>query len=312
MLWIATEGGGTSRFSLERQWFTHFRHQPGRVNGLPHASVRAFAPDDDGTIWIGTAAGLARWDSHTETFVTGPTERTTAGANLNALLLDREGSLWMGTRGKGLVVRSKNGDLSQHRADSDTPGSLSHDNVSALLEDREGRILVGTQGGGLLRYDRGVGTFVRIDKGAAGAEFIAALAEDSAGNLWIPAKTGLSLLPSGRDTLATLHEVFPHAGRLGSSRILSVLPDSNGIVWLGTADAGLDRHRRGTQGDLRRPPPGALRVPSPELARRPRLARRRRQALPGPRALFRHLQTPWRRIRLLRGSVRGKLLAFSR
>lgn len=68
MLWIATEGGGTSRFSLDRQWFTHFRHQPGRVNGLPHASVRAFAPDDDGTIWIGTAAGLARWDSHTETF----------------------------------------------------------------------------------------------------------------------------------------------------------------------------------------------------------------------------------------------------
>jgi signal transduction histidine kinase/ligand-binding sensor domain-containing protein/CheY-like chemotaxis protein len=241
MLWVATEGGGTSRFSLDRQWFPHIRHQAGRRDGLPHPSVRAFAGEGDGRFWIATGEGLARWDTDRGSFLPPPADEALAGANLSALLLDREGALWMGTRGSGLLVLAKDGSVEVHRSQGNGPGPLSHDNISALLEDREGRVLVGTLGGGLLRHDRETGVFARLDKGTEGAAFIDSLAEDAEGNLWVSANSGLHLLPAGGDALATLREVFPQARNPSSTRVATVLPDANGVVWIGTVDAGLDR-----------------------------------------------------------------------
>ncbi len=241
MLWIATDGGGASRFSLDQQWFPHVRHREERRDGLPHPSVRAFSLDEDGKLWVGTAGGLALWDTVHGRFLRPPSSPALAGANINSLLFDPEGTLWMGTRGEGILLRTADGAVSRHRASDDSPMPLSHDHVSALLLDRKGRVVVGTQGGGLLRHERASDTFLRIDETNADAKFIGSLAEDATGLLWVAANSKLLLLPPQGDTLVPLQEVFPNAQRTTSSRVATVLPDTNGVVWIGTADAGLDR-----------------------------------------------------------------------
>jgi len=247
MLWIATYGGGTSRFSLERNWFSHIRHTQEKEGGLPHSFVRSIAASHDGTIWLGTAGGLALWNTDKDSFVPPPFRGPESGEGVNHLLVDHDESLWIGTRGAGLIRRMKDGTVSTWRHDPSDPSSLGHDNVSAIYQDRAGRIFVGTQGGGLHRYDHAFGNFVHLTtESAKSVDFVTGIAEDSQGNLWVPAQSGTHLIPAGSDVLREFASVFPEAERPTSTRATSVLPDSNGIVWIGTLDAGLDRFNTAT------------------------------------------------------------------
>src|SRR5690606_5054229 len=141
-------------------------------------SVRAFASAGDGDLWIGTGRGVAKWNPDSSAFRPLETEAPLAAANVSDLLAARDGSLWVGTRGEGLVVRQKDGALSRHRHDPANPRSIGHDHVSVLHEGKEGRIHVGTIGGGLFRFDPASSAFDRVpaEPGAV-AESIAAISE---------------------------------------------------------------------------------------------------------------------------------------
>jgi ligand-binding sensor domain-containing protein/signal transduction histidine kinase len=104
---------------------------------LMRRNIKSLAEDALGQIWVGTDQGLRCYDSAL---------RPVATSNLNidvcALLLDRHGVLWIGTRRTGLF-RLYNGRVTQLQK---TDG-LVNNNVSALLEDREGSLWIGTQDG---------------------------------------------------------------------------------------------------------------------------------------------------------------------
>src|SRR5690606_16004048 len=119
-----------------------------------------FADADDGLLWVGTDGGVALFDPgrRTARFLPAGADGS-AGlprAPTRALLRSRDGSLWIGTFGKGLirydpaagtVVQS----YRREGGDGARPG-LGSDNVLALLEDRDGGIWAGT-GAGLNRID---------------------------------------------------------------------------------------------------------------------------------------------------------------
>ncbi len=249
MLWIATLGGGTSRFNLDRQWFSHIRHSPERPGGLPHGFVRAFAHTPGDVLTIGTGRGIARWDTADDTFlpVVGSAGGTDEEPSVNALLLDSKGTLWVGTRGNGLILHPAKGAPRVLRGDPANPASIGHDNVSAIHESRGGVIHVGTQGAGLYRYDPVNDAFLRVPgERGSGTDFILSMAEDPTGNLWVSTQSGPFLIAGGIDSLRPLKTVFPKAEPLTSERVGMILPDSNGIVWIGTLDAGLDRFNTAT------------------------------------------------------------------
>jgi signal transduction histidine kinase/ligand-binding sensor domain-containing protein/CheY-like chemotaxis protein len=249
MLWIATQGGGTSRFNLDRQWFSHIRHHPERSGGLPHSFVRTFANTPDGKIMIGTGKGVARWDSANDYFVPAPqgAPQPENDLSINFLLQDSQGNLWIGTRGSGLILHPKEGAPRILRNDPDKPTTIGHDNVSAIHESRGGVIHVGTQGAGLYRYDPSTDSFLKVkSEGGSGTDYILSMAEDPSGNLWVSTQSGPYLLSGGIDSLRSLRSVYPHAESLTSERIATILPDTNGIVWIGTIDAGLDRFNTAT------------------------------------------------------------------
>jgi signal transduction histidine kinase/ligand-binding sensor domain-containing protein/ActR/RegA family two-component response regulator len=241
MLWVTTLGGGTSRFSLERQWFSHIRFRPERRTGLPHPSVRAFATDSNGTVWIGTGNGIVPWSAESG-FPAPAANGPLAEANVNDLLLAADGSLWAGTRGQGLLVKAKDGTVLTHRHNPALPGSIGHDHTSTLFEDSKGRVWVGTVGAGLFRHDAANNAFLPVltSSGKALPE-VHAISEDPTGALWVAGNEGIHLLPPDGTRLVTLHEAHPDLQPLSSDRVTAILPDANQIVWVGSSDAGLDR-----------------------------------------------------------------------
>lgn len=60
-LWLATGGGGLSRFDLESQVFTSFTD----ADGLPNNMVYGLLADVDGFFWLSTNNGLCRFDPRT-------------------------------------------------------------------------------------------------------------------------------------------------------------------------------------------------------------------------------------------------------
>jgi len=89
-----------------------------------------------GNIWIGTEAGLDRWNA-----AAGSLERF--GATLNdravaSVLEDRSGAVWAGTFDAGLVRFAADGHvLETFRHDAGKPTSLASNEVRAILEDKD-------------------------------------------------------------------------------------------------------------------------------------------------------------------------------
>lgn len=247
MLWISTLGGGTSRFSLDRRWFSHIRMDPGNAGKLPASPVQSLTYGPDGNVWLGTDNGLSKWDPEALEFADVPEFRSVEDANISSLHWDRNGTLWMGTLGDGLVRRESDGRESIFEQSASGVLSIGHDNISVVYGDDVGRLLVGTSGGGLWSWVEESERFAMIESEVPeDSSFVADIEGDTNGNLWVAGNNKLLVLTPGGGKLEDYRKIFPAADPLSSPLVSNVLAESNGIVWVGTSDSGLDRLNTGT------------------------------------------------------------------
>lgn len=195
---------------------------------MPEQTVQAFAQTPDHYLWIGTTGGLLRFDGARMTVFDDENTPQFKTNSVFSLMVSRDGSLWIGTEGGGLV-RYSAGRFQVFGAQD----GLSDGFVRALLEDRQGTIWVGTDNG-LLRFAGG--RFKRVD-GLDGRPAIAvhAIAEDHLGRLWVG---GSRLLCFDQDELREYH--LP--GVSSQNRVKSILETTDGTIWVGTV-SGLVRLR---------------------------------------------------------------------
>ena len=201
-------------------------------DGLPEQTVQAFAQTPDHYLWIGTTGGLLRFDGARFTLFDQENTPELSGNSVFSLLVSRDGSLWIGIEGGGLV-RYQGGNF---RAYGSRDG-LSDGFVRALYEDPGGTIWVGTDNG-LLRFV--AGRLQRVD-GVNGTPAIAvhAIAGDHLGGLWVG---GSRLL---RIAQGDVRE-YRLKGDGSQNRVKSILETADHTVWVGTV-SGLHRLRPDSQ-----------------------------------------------------------------
>src|SRR5262249_39369309 len=107
---------------------------------------------------------------------------------------DREGALWIGTSGSGLL-RFRDGKFAQYT----TAHGLSSDRITAVYQDREGSIWAGTIDNGLNRASRQIITTYSQTNGLA-SDPTYPVYEDESGVLWIGGWSGLTKIENGRFT----------------------------------------------------------------------------------------------------------------
>lgn len=202
-------------------------------DGLPEQTVQAFAQTPDHYLWIGTTGGLLRFDgARFRLYDRSNTPQLTENS-VFVLMVSRDGSLWIGTEGGGLV-RYRQGKFREYGANA----GLSDEFVRALFQDSHGTIWVGTDNG-LLRFHDG--HLVRVDgRSNIPAVAVHAIAEDRQGGLWVG---GSKLLRIFKGQV----RAYPLAGGGSLNRVKSILQTRDGTLWVGTV-SGLNRLRPGAQG----------------------------------------------------------------
>jgi diguanylate cyclase (GGDEF)-like protein len=161
---------------------------PAQAGGVAGLFLTPIAEDADGRILTRVHAGLARWQGQRWEVIDAH-----HGLNLldgvTAVLSDRQGGLWLGTSGYGLVQWQ-----GYRHLEAWTAKDGLNEDVWSFLRDRDGRLHMGT-GDGVWRLDT---AWQRIAPAGRGPQMhqIGAMAQDASGQLWMADFSGdLWVLP---------------------------------------------------------------------------------------------------------------------
>jgi signal transduction histidine kinase/ligand-binding sensor domain-containing protein/ActR/RegA family two-component response regulator len=218
-LWIGTAGGGL--LFLEKGRFTAIH-----VKGL--SDYITVLLSDGGNLWVGTQEGLRLLHDG----VAGSYGRDAhlMTEQIAVIYKDREGCLWVASRGSGAHRIAPNGEISAYtRADG-----LSSDEITSIFEDNEGNLWIGTFGNGLNQLrDAAFGNLSSVNGLSPG--FFRAVTQGPDGDLWMTAHTGgLNRVHNGHVT------VYDTKRGLSSDALRGLFVDNDGSVWVGTSGKGLD------------------------------------------------------------------------
>jgi Two component regulator propeller len=219
--------------------------------------------DAAGNIWFRAAAGLFRASSDS-------LESVAPGVNTRSVTSDRDGNLWVGTNGAGLirfrnrpvrtftkadglpndvvmtVLAAADGKLwagnncgglswfdGSHFHTYDEKNGLTNSCVYALAEDSQHDLWVGTAGGGLFRFHDGhFHPYTKTD--GLGSDTVTCILPSRDGSLWIGTLAGLARLHDG------VFRNYTPADGLSDRTIANVFQDSGGVIWVAT-NTGIDR-----------------------------------------------------------------------
>ncbi|HUR59236.1 MAG TPA: two-component regulator propeller domain-containing protein [Opitutaceae bacterium] len=225
-LWVGTVGGGLNQ--VRPRLITLENEQA----GLPTGVVQSLAEDKSGALWATTPSGLLlhRAGRTWQTISAGP---KWPGGRASALAVDQQGTLWIGTRDRALH-RWKDGVFSSVLR----PDGLAGREIHALVAARNGDLWIGLSSPDVVQRwrDGRLETFAMPDN----VRVIRAMAEDTAGNIWIGSSRGLLLRI--RDSVVT-DETRRTTGEPRSIRCLRATPD--GGLWIGYADDGIGWWKEG-------------------------------------------------------------------
>ncbi len=267
MLLLST-GARADDFGAEMRDFTVRTWS--KADGLPNGSVSVILQTEDGYIWVGTAAGLARFDGLKFTHIALPSGVSASHPAITALCEDARGALWIGTESSGLFrwqdervehfgaadglldnavtsltldsagclwIGTRHGVNRLQGSSFDaftTREGLPDNSVSSVHAARSGTVWI-TTAGGMCRYiDGHISRFEFPTTGKERQEGFLGAYEDRRGNLWAFYATYLINLTKGNQRI----NYFP-GEKSAMTRIWSMCEGRSGRLWIGASGRGV-------------------------------------------------------------------------
>ncbi len=251
LYWIGAYQSGVYKYDRNLTFFNLIQSNPFDVKGLSAPKVTAFCETSEGNVYVGTdGGGLNLFHRRSGTFEHIVLEKGQQ-QRLAVMTLEQAGNeLWVGTYMNGVyVLNTVSGARKHYSTRSSDPGMcLVSNDIFCLRQDAAGNMFIGTNGKGVLVYNAGLkkiqsfsdfaGAAIQHESAMANG-FIRAIETDAAGNLWVGILgRGTALYNRAAGTFR-----FFTSGNTGLpvEDVQSILPDKEGIVWMGTSGNGLCR-----------------------------------------------------------------------
>ena len=195
-------------------------------DGSLGAAVASLYEDADGSLWVGAATGVWRWNAGSPTrYLERPVPNSQA--------------FTQGDHGAGAMVavdsiyQLAGGNFVNYPLQG-APSPLT---ARTLLRDRHGGLWIGTQAHGIVHSYEGK-TFLFTQADGLTSDLVVALFEDREGTIWVATPNGLDQFRE-----SPVGSLSVNAG-LSSTTTTSILAARDGSIWIGTAD-GLNRWKDG-------------------------------------------------------------------
>ena len=223
------------------------------INGVT-VRISGSVFDNQGNLWIanvGLSNELKKFSNGSWTEYDISSVKPNSSFGLSEIITDRNNSIWMGTRGDGVIVFNQNGERIRSLTSLPTKGNLPNLRVISLASDSDNRIWIGTISG-LVVFSNASGVFDAdvvdaqpvifeedgIAKKLLGDQYVSAIAVDGANNKWFGTSDGGATYtnPNGQTTIATFSK---ENSPLPSDRITKISVDKEfGKVFFAT-DKGI-------------------------------------------------------------------------
>lgn len=237
-IWIATSNG-LNRYDGNR--FLNYTAIPDDSTAISDNFIWTIYEDEEGVLWIGTSLGLNRFNRHTETFTHYLPPR---GQIVKAIFPTGDGGLWVGAY-EGGVSRfdpaTSRFDTFLNQARGDTLNQSK--DVQSLWVDANHYLWIGTANDGLFRYNSSTKELKQFtaEAGYLSDNRVETIFEDRRGHIWIGTEKsdirkqgGLTILDPQTDEIQILRHEPGNSNSLSEDRVLSILEDEHGLMWIGT------------------------------------------------------------------------------
>ncbi len=245
-IWFGA-GNGLNRYDGYK--FKVFKHEVGDPNSLSGVSVYAVFKDHSGNLWVGTEGFVDRFEPKSETFTHFGLDQFPSNSLSKAVIHiseDSSGRLWLSTRNGLFSLDPNHRRTKRYFHDPTDPFSLGDSEILSTGQDRAGNFWVGTRTS-LDEFDRETGKVTqRTQVGDSGVGLW--FHEDRFGVFWvIYGSLGYIATFDRKTNRLTRFDYEWKAGRPQENQAYSMMEDSDGTMWFGTAGAGLmkfDRRNR--------------------------------------------------------------------
>lgn len=211
---------------------------------LSHPMVNDITQDHQGFIWIATQNGLNRYDGiSNRVYDHIPGDATSLPDDwLWDLHSDRQGRLWIATD-NGISLYLPEQDAFKTLSQDEAYPGISGVKYRAIAESSDGTLWFGSHSNGLSRYNAQTAKLLPVniavnETADRKSNNIRALLIDSRQGLWVGSDGGgLALKRTGQESF----QHFSSKSRLPlpSDKIRCLYEDRQGLVWVGTYDAGV-------------------------------------------------------------------------
>ncbi|WP_071147055.1 hybrid sensor histidine kinase/response regulator transcription factor [Bacteroides ihuae] len=244
-LWICTHSKGLEKITFSPSQFYLEKPVPHDYESLSN-EVRALYEDHDKNIWVGLKDGMLRVYGKNGSYLGYLTESGIIAQSGNALqgvtyalMQEKNGILWIATKGDGLIKAEKIGQLkyklTRYRYDADDIYSLSNNNVYCIYQDHHGRIWVATFASGLnymSKDKKGNTIFINHRNNLKGYPIddcykVRFITSDNNGHLWVGTTNGA--ISFNEDFVSPEEIRFNHYSRIPSDN--SSL-SNNDVHWI--------------------------------------------------------------------------------
>lgn len=248
-LWISTHFG-IHYYNTEKQSFEFYQLEKDQeISEFRRRNyVQDIAFDGSGMLYAGTLGGVfvlkpgkgvirhISSDRKKELYLTVN--------QVNAILVDEKGLVWLGTS-RGLDVYDPvTNVISRYKAGLSL-NNLSNEDVRSFFQDQAGTIWIGTYKG-LNKVDRSPSKFLHYQNlpespNSLSNNIVYDIQDCREGHLWIGTFDGLNRFDRVNEQFTVIRHIENDPASISSNKIRTIVMDSAGYLWVGTENRGMNR-----------------------------------------------------------------------